>query len=186
MKQTFPPLLLVSLALTPFAQAEEFSRILVDSSSVEFVYKQMGAPVAGRLKKFAAQFSFDPDKPASAKAVFDMNMASIDAGNQEANDEISKQAWFDTQAFPQAHFISTQIKALGGNRYQVSGKMTIKGRTKEIAADFTYSRQNNAGVFDGGFTLNRSDFAIGDGAWADFDVVANEVVIRFHLLADAG
>jgi polyisoprenoid-binding protein YceI len=186
MKPIIQSLLLSSLALTPFAGAAEFSHIQTDNSTVGFVYKQMGVPVEGRLKKFDAQFSFDPANLSAAKAIFDMNLSSIDAGGQEANDEISKKAWFDTQAFPQAKFVSTEIKALGGNRYEVHGKINIKGRTQDISGNFTYSPQGSTAVFDGTFTLNRSDFAIGEGVWADSGIVANEVLIQFHLLAEAG
>ena len=186
MKQNISSLLLASLALCSYAQAVEFNHIQANNSTVGFAYKQMGVPVAGSLKKFDAQFSFDPANLPLAKAVFDMHLDSIDAGAQEANDEISKKAWFDIQTFPQAKFVSTGIKALGGNRYEVSGKMTIKGRTKDIAANFTFNPQSNVAVFDGSFMLNRADFAIGEGAWADFGIVADEILIQFHLLADAG
>jgi hypothetical protein len=45
---------------------------------------------------------------------------------------------------------------------------------------------NNTAIFDGIFTLNRADFVLGEVAWADFRIVANEILIQFHLLADAG
>ena len=42
------------------------------------------------------------------------------------------------------------------------------------------------GVFAGQFTLRRADFAIGEGPWAAFDVVANEVQIQFRITAHTG
>ncbi len=186
MKQTILALLLGNLALIPDVYAIEFNHILVDSSSVGFVYQQMGVPMQGSLKKFNAQFSFDPAKLLAAKAVFDINLASLDAGSQEANYEVTKKQWFDTPSFPQAKFVSTEIKVLGGNRYEVSGKMTIKGRSKDIKANFTFTPQNNTAIFDGNLSLNRADFAIGEGAWSDVGVIANEIQIKFHFLADAG
>ncbi|QWF71216.1 YceI family protein [Methylomonas paludis] len=183
MKIHMLPLLLTGLALSPLAEASEFNRILTDRSTVSFVYKQMGVPMAGRLQKFAAQLSFDPDQLSTAKAVFDMDLTSIDAGSDEANAEISNKDWFNTPTFSQAKFVSTDIKTLAGNRYEVRGKMTIKGKTQNVTANFTCTTQHNTAVFDGRFTLNRADFAIGEGAWADFDVIANEVLIQFHFLA---
>lgn len=32
----------------------------------------------------------------------------------------------------------------------------------------------------GQFTIRRGDFAIGEGAWAAFDIVANDVTVRFR------
>jgi polyisoprenoid-binding protein YceI len=186
MKQNSLALILGSLAIPPMAQALEFNHIQTDNSTIAFVYKQMGVPIEGVLKKFDAQFNFDPAKLPTAKAVFAMHLTSIDAGTQEANDEIAQKVWFDTQDFPQAKFVSSTIQALGDNRYQVTGQLSIKGRTKDVSGNFSYSGQHNIAVFDGTFTLNRADFAIGEGAWANFGIVANEILIKFHLLADAG
>jgi len=41
-------------------------------------------------------------------------------------------------------------------------------------------------AFDDTFTLQRATFAIGEGAWTGFGIVANEILIQFHLLANAG
>ncbi|HEY3325651.1 MAG TPA: YceI family protein [Novimethylophilus sp.] len=186
MKHNIPAVLLGSLALASLAQAAEFTSIQADKSTLGFVYTQMGVPVDGHFKKFAALLSFDPAKPASARAVFDLDLASIDAGSQEANDEVAGKAWFNTKAFPRAKFESTGVKALGGNRYEVSGKMSIKGRTQTVSAPFTFNPQGNVAVVDGAFVLKRADFAIGEGTWADFGTVANEIQIKFHFLANAG
>ncbi len=177
---------LAGLALIAPVHAAEYNAIAADKSSLTFVYKQMGVPVEGRFKKFAAQISFDPAKPAAGKAALDVDLASIDAGSVEADDEVAGKAWFNTRSFPQARFVSSGVKALGGNRYEVSGKMTIKGRTQDVSAPFTLTPQSGGAVVDGAFVLKRADFAIGEGAWADFGTVANEIQIKFRFLASAG
>ena len=179
-------LMLAGLVLAPLAQAADYTSIQPDKSSLGFIYRQMNVPVDGHFKKFSAQLSFDPAKLTAAKATFDLDLASIDAGNEEANDEVAGKDWFNTKAFPHAKFESTGFKALGGNRFEVSGKMTIKGRTQQVAAPFTFNPQGNAAAVDGTFVLKRADFAIGEGSWSDFGTVANEIQIKFHLLANAG
>ena len=47
----------------------------------------------------------------------------------------------------------------------------------------TFTAQGNTGVFDGSFTIRRADFSIGEGSWAKFDIVANDVVIKFRITA---
>ncbi len=64
--------------------------------------------------------------------------------------------------------------------------MSIKGRTHEVTAPFTFSPQGKAGLFEGAFVLKRADYAIGEGEWADFGTVANEIQIKFRFLASAG
>ena len=165
------------------AQAVEFNQVQTDKSSVAFVYKQMGVAVDGKFRRFSSQISFDPAKPTAAKATFDVELASVDTGAPEGDDEVAGKPWFNTKAFPTARFVSSSVKALGGNKYEVAGQLSIKGKTQEVVVPATFTAQGNAGVFDGGFTIRRADFSIGEGSWAKFDIVANEVQIKFRITA---
>lgn len=182
MRPRFAMLALLALATT--AQAEEFNAVRSDRSSVAFTFKQMGVPVDGRFGKFSAQLKFDPAKPAAGSASVDIDLASIDAGSAEANDEVAGKQWFNTKAFPTARFVSSAIRPLGGNRYEAAGKMTVKGRTQDIVAPFTFVAQGKTGTAAGSFVLKRADYAIGEGVWADFGTVANEIQIKFQLQAE--
>lgn len=184
MRRTLPTLLLAALGTTAVAAAE-VTAIRTDQSSLSFVSRQMGVPVEGRFTRFSAQVRFDPAVPTAARASLELDLTSADAGSAEANEELAGKAWFDTKAFPKATFASESVTSLGGNRYEVRGAMTIKGRTREVVAPFTFTRQGEGGVFEGGFVLERADFAIGEGIWADFGTVANEVQIKFRFLATA-
>jgi len=173
-----------ALALPTIGHAVEFNAVQADKSAITFAYKQMGVGMEGRFKKFSAQLAFDPAKPTAAKAALDVDLASIDTGSAEANDEVAGKQWFNTKVYPTAHFASSSVKALGGNRYEVAGQLTIKGRNQVVTAPTTVTVQGNGATFDGTFTLKRADFAIGEGPWADFGTVANEIQIKFHVLAN--
>lgn len=172
-----------TLAAALSAHAVEYTQVQADKSSIQFTYKQMGVAVDGRFKRFASQISFDPAKPAAARAAFDVELASVDTGAAEGDEEVAGKAWFNTRAFPTARFVSGSVKALGGNRYEVAGQLSIKGRTQDVVVPATFTAQGNSAVFDGSFTIRRADFAIGEGSWAKFDVVANDVQIRFRISA---
>lgn len=170
-------------AVLPAAQAIEYNTVQPAQSRIDFSYQQMGVQMDGRFRKFTAQLAFDPAKPAAGKAVIDVELASVDTGVTEADQEVAGKPWFDTRAFPTARFESTGVKPLGGNRYEVSGRLTIKGRTQPVVVPATFTPQGNSGVFAGSFTLRRGDFAVGEGSWAKFDIVANEVRIAFRIAA---
>ena len=183
MKKLFA-LFLAASALT--AQAVEYKVMAADKSKVTFQYKQMGVAMDGHFKKFNAQLSFDPSKPATAQAQIDIDLASIDAGSSDADDEVVGKSWFNVKAFPKASFVSKQIKATAANQFEVSGVLTIKGKSQDIKFPLKYIAQGNAGVFSGGFVMRRGDFAIGEGIWAKFDVVANDIQVNFQLTANPG
>jgi polyisoprenoid-binding protein YceI len=185
--KTFPRLLLAAvLGFCALAPAAELTSVQPERSALGFVFREMGVAVDGRFRTFSAQLDFDPQRPAAAKASVDLDLASIDAGSDEANDEVASKAWFDVKDYPHARFVSTAVRPLGGNRYEVSGKMSIKGRTQEVSAPFTFTPLPAGGAFDGSFVIRRSDFAIGEGMWSDTGTVANEIQIKFHFLAAAG
>jgi polyisoprenoid-binding protein YceI len=169
-------------ASSSIVSAAEYSSIKLDKSTLDFSYKQMGVELNGHFNKFTAQLLFDPAKLSSAKTSFDLDLNSIDAGSEEANDEVVAKEWFNTKVFPHAKFESTAFKSLGGNRFEVAGKMTIKGHTQVLVAPFVFNQQGSNAVADGSFVLKRADFAIGEGSWSDFGTVANEIKIKFHFI----
>jgi polyisoprenoid-binding protein YceI len=181
------PVALVNLALVlapsflPTAHAVEYNQVQTDKSAINFAYQQMGVKMDGKFKKFAAQLSFDPAKPTAAKTNFDVELDSIDLGSAEADQEVASKPWFSTKIFPKANFVSSTVKALGGNRYEVAGKLTIKGQSRDVLVPASFSAQGTTGVFDGSFIIRRGDFNIGEGAWAKFDVVANDIQITFRI-----
>jgi len=175
--------LLLGCLLAGAAAAVEVGPILADKSKLVFVSKQMGVPVDGEFRKFAVAMSFDPTKPEAGRAQIDIDMASVDAGAAETNEEVTGKNWFNVKQFPKATFVSSSVKALGGNRFEVAGKLTIRDKTRDVVAPFTMTPQGANTLFEGVFTMRRADFGIGQGVWADFDTVANEVQIKFRLLA---
>lgn len=165
----------------PALAAGTYSRVLPEKSSLAFVSQQMGVSVDGTFRKFAATLDFDPAKPEAGKATLDIELASIDAGGPEANDEVKSKNWFDVKQFPTARFVSTSVKPLGNNKYEVRGQMSIKGKTHEVVAPFTLKPEGAGAVLEGSFPLKRLDYGVGTGAWGDTSVVADEVQIRFRL-----
>lgn len=167
------------------AHAAEFNQVDLGKSRIDFVFKQMGVPVEGRFAKFKAQIAFDPAKPDAARTQVDIDLASVDAGGTEANDEAKTKNWFHVQQFPTASFVSTSVKALGGNRFEVAGKLNIKGKARDVVAPFTFKPEGAGGAFEGGFVLKRLEFDIGAGPWGDTDTVADEVQVKFKFLVTA-
>lgn len=167
------------------ANSAELSQVQHDKSSVSFGYKQMGVAMDGKFRKFVAKLNFDPSKPAAANAQIDIDLASIDTGTSEGDEEVAGKQWFNSKAFPSAKFVSTRVKSLGADRFEVAGKLSIKGKSVDAIAPFTFKPQGNVGAFDGTLLIKRLDFAIGEGPWADVSTVANEVQIKFHIVANA-
>lgn len=152
-------------------------------SSVSAVFKQMNVPVEAKFKKFNAQIDYDGTKPEASKASIELDIPSFDLGDAEYNKEVQKKEWFNGAQFPKASFVSTALKPAAGGKLDVSGKLTIKGKTADVAFPLTVKKEGSAQVFEGALPIKRLAFNIGEGEWKDTSMVADEVVIKFRVVA---
>ncbi len=152
-------------------------------SSVSAVFKQMNVPVESKFKKFTAQIDYDAAKPALAKASVEIDTASLDLGEAEMNKEVAKKEWFNSAQFPKASFVSTSIMPNGPGKLNVAGKLSIKGKSTDVAFPLTVKSEAGRQVFEGALPIKRLTYAIGEGEWKDTSMVADEVLIKFRVIA---
>jgi polyisoprenoid-binding protein YceI len=174
-----PLLLAGALAAAVPAQAQQ--QLVPAQSSIEFTAKQMGVPMQGHFRKFDAQVAFDPAKPATSRIRFTVDTGSATMGARETDAELPKPVWFNVAQFPQATFESSTIKALGGGKFDVAGKLTIKGASVQVSVPVSLAQSGATTTATGMLPIKRLAFKIGDGEWADTSMVADEVQVKFKL-----
>lgn len=171
--------------LTTTAGAAVARPLLGKGSTIDFTFTQMNVPVSGSFKRFSGKIELDAAKPGNDSVDLQVDVASISAG-EDADAEVVKPGWLDAAGHPQARFVSKSVKALGGGRYLATGTLTIKGNSREVTVPFTVRDQAGGNSeISGQFTLKRADYKVGEGEWSAFDVVANEVQVKFTLLLGA-
>ena len=180
------PSLLRTLALTGVAllatvPAWAQQKLVPAQSTMAFTARQMGVPLQGHFSQFDAQVAFDPAKLASSKIAFTVNTGSATLGSRETDAELPKAEWFNTARFPQATFQSSSIKALGGGKFEVAGKLNIKGQARDVVVPVTLAQTGATTLASGTLTLKRLTYQIGDGEWADTSLVADDVQVQFKL-----
>ena len=156
-------------------------KLMPAQSEISFVFKQMGVPVEGHFKKFDAQVAFDAAKLPTNKVAFTVDIASATLGSRETDAELPKADWFNTARFPQATFASSGFKALGGGKYEVAGKLSIKGQSRDVVVPVTMTQSGAVTTAVGSFPIKRLVFRIGENDWADTSMVADDVQVKFKL-----
>jgi len=159
-----------SLAMLLLAAGQSGAQgLLIDKSEIRFVSKQMGVNVEGRFRKWKAEFEID--------------LGSIDLASDESETEIKSSNWFDTAKFPVARFASTSFRSVGSDKYEVMGKLTMKGITREVVIPIALKKDANGNsVAEGSFPLKRTDYKVGEGMWSDTDMVADDVLVRIRMV----
>jgi polyisoprenoid-binding protein YceI len=164
---------------TPALAADQ--ALVPAQSEITFVAKQLGVPLNGRFKSFTAQSAFDPKAPQTSKIAFQVDLGSV-AVSADADAELGKPDWFNVAKFPKASFQSASVKALGGGKFEVAGKLSIKGNARDLVVPVQLAQAGGVSTFTGAFALKRLDFKVGDGDWADTSIVANDVQLKFKIV----
>lgn len=156
-------------------------KLVASGSQIKFVVKQMGVPVEGGFKRYDTQIDFNPKAPQTSKVKLAIDLASAGFGVPETDVELPKATWFNTAKFPKATFDSTAVKATGAGKFDVAGKLTIKGVSQNVNIPVTIVQSGPNSVASGAFTIKRSAYKIGDGEWSDTSIVADDVQVKFKL-----
>ena len=174
---------LIAFGLASSAHAGAILKTDAAKSTVSAVFKQLNVPVEAKFKKFTAQIDYDAAKPDTSKASVDIDIASFDLGEPEYNQEVLKKEWFNAAQFPKASFVSTGMKTGAAGSLNVSGKLTIKGKTTDVTFPLSVKKEGASTVFEGSLPIKRLVYSIGEGEWKDTSTVADDVVINFHVVA---
>lgn len=173
---------LPSLLIAPLAAAQQ---LIPAGSEIAFTSRQMGVPVDGHFRKWNATLQFDVKKPEAGKVAFTIDMGSVTLGAADTDAEVLKPDWFHAAKFPQAQFQSTAIKATGKGRFEVAGQLSIKGHTQAVNVPVVLTQTGSGAALrttaTGTFVIKRLAFKIGDGAWSDTSMVADEVQVKFKI-----
>jgi polyisoprenoid-binding protein YceI len=176
---------LVAGVVTPVLAQTPVAQLQAAGSEISFTTKQMGVPVEGKFGKFSAQITLDPKKPESGNVSFNIDTGSARFGSTELDLETPKATWLNVPKFPQASFQSTSLKAAGPGKFEVAGKLNIKGSTQNVVVPVavTQAAGGNGAISTatGSFVIKRLDFKIGEGEWTDTSMLGNDVVVKFKL-----
>lgn len=102
-------------------------------TQVEFTAKHLGMmTVRGHFADVSVTGTIDPDHPEASSVDVTVQMASIKTNNPQRDKDISASNFLDVANYPTMTFKSTKIEHTGGDRYAVTGDLTIKGVTKPV------------------------------------------------------
>ncbi|MGI5340255.1 YceI family protein [Streptomyces sp. CA-181903] len=136
-------------------------------SSIGFTVRHaMVTNVRGSFHEHQGALHLDGTDPSRSTASLDITVASVDTGMKDRDAHLRKEDFFDVERFPLMTFRSTSAEALGGERYRLTGDLTIKDVTRPVAIDleFNGSATDAYGAervgFEGRAEIQRSDWGL--------------------------
>jgi polyisoprenoid-binding protein YceI len=153
-------------------------------SQLGFTGSQNGTAFNGKFGKFSGTIVFDPANPQAGHADVTIETGSASTGDQQKDGALPGSDWFAADKYPTAHFVASSFKAVGSGAYEADGTLTIRGISKPLALPFTLAITGDQAKADGKVQLIRTNYGVGQGAWASAQYVALEVGVSFDIIAE--
>jgi len=153
----------------------------VEASSLAFTAMQRDEPFEGVFHAFTGTLCFDPAAPESGRIELMILTDSVDTGLPEADQALRSALFLDSAAHPEAVFQSSAIRPLGENRFEVTGRFSLRDGVHELIVPFMFAREpgQDSWLLEGETSIRRLDYGVGIGEWLDTGFLDDEVQLRF-------
>ncbi|MGP1253668.1 MAG: YceI family protein [Kiloniellales bacterium] len=153
-----------------------------DESRLGFVAIQSGSDVEAHFEDWSAEIAFDPEA-ASGRIAVTVRTASVVSGARDRDDSVKGEGLLHVEAFPEARFLAERFESLGGGNFEAHGELTLRDTTRPVVLPFTLEVSGDTAEAVGELALDRLDYGVGQGLWADTSMISAEVRIVFEILA---
>ena len=124
---------------------------------------------------------FDEQHPANSSVEVSLPLADLDTHVPALDEHLKKPDFLNADQYPVVTFKSTEVQPLGGNKFKVTGNLTVHGVTRPVVLDATLNKVGPHPMtkapsigFDATASIKRSDFGVG----AYVPNVSDELSIR--------
>lgn len=173
--------LLAGLLLTQCVWASSW-QVDTKTSRIGFIATYDAIEFEGFFRDFTADIHFNPRSPEEGLFEVNIGLVSVDTDSPDRDEGMLEAEWFDAGQYPHASFISSTVEQLAGEKeFAVTGNLTIKGITRPVTVSFTWTETGPSARLKGQASVNRGEFNIGSGEWAEDDTIGFDVGIVVDL-----
>jgi polyisoprenoid-binding protein YceI len=157
-------------------------------TQVEFAAKHLGMmTVRGHFAEVSVTGNIDPAHPEATAVEVTIQTTSIRTHNEQRDNDLRSSNFLEIDKYPTITFKSTKIEALGGDRYTMTGDLTIKGNTRPVTlngvvyGEFNDPMMGHRVGYSAEGKINRRDFGMTfsmmlDGKW----IVSDEIQLMIE------
>ena len=134
-------------------------------SKVQFIVTHLIiSEVTGRFQIYDGNIETSKEDFSDAKIDFSVDVASINTDNTQRDNHLKSDDFFNAEKFPKMVFKGKSLQKLSGNKYKLTGDLTIRDVTKTVVLDVVYNgtvkdpRGNTKAGFKVTGSLDRFDY----------------------------
>src|SRR5258708_20078115 len=157
-------------------------------TQVEFAAKHLGMmTVRGHFTDVKTTGHIDPGHPEAPAVEVVVRMESMRTNKEQRDNDLRGSNILEIDKYPTMTFKSTAIKSLGGDRYELTGDLTIKDKTRPVTfavtdlGEFNDPMMGHRIAYSGEGTINRRDYGMTFDMMLDGRlIVSNELQINLE------
>ena len=135
----------------------------VAHSQINFIAESQLVDAHGTFDRWDAEIMFDAEKVEASSVVITIDAKSINTRIAQRDNHLKSNDFFATDSFPAITFKSAFINALADDRINITGDLTIRGRTKRITIPSRlvfFDTTRSMGRVKGQTTIDRNEFGV--------------------------
>lgn len=159
---------MLALALAPtLALASTWEADQAHAGANFTVRHMMISDVRGSLGPVTSTIELDDQDLTRSKIQASIDVTKIDTQNEKRDNHLRSPEFFDVAKHPNITFTGTKIEKVGGDKYKLTGDLTIRGVTKPVTLDVSVSAEKAnpwskvpTRAFIATGTIDRRDFGL--------------------------
>jgi polyisoprenoid-binding protein YceI len=175
-------LLLGVLAATASVTSASAAETRASSAGeIRFTARYEGQALEGVFRNFRVEMPVGSAAGEPLALRVSVMTGSADMNDVDVNAELKTPTFFDVASHPEAVFSSDTIEQMPDGGYTASGTITVKGVAHPLTVPFRLRATGAGRELSGEVSVSRLAWRIGLGEWAQTDLIADDVEVRFRI-----
>ncbi|MEY3701692.1 MAG: hypothetical protein RI891_984 [Gemmatimonadota bacterium] len=151
-------------------------------SQLNFVAESRMLDAHGTFDKWEADISLDPANWGASSVVITIDTRTINTRIERRDAHLKSNDFFAADSFPTATFKSAIVNKVGEDRLNITGDLTIRGKTKRVTLPTRlvfFDAARSVGRVKGETVINRKEYGINFDS--NLNPISDEVKIQFDV-----
>jgi len=132
-------IMLIALATIGKVNAQNWTIDNTHSQVMFTVSHLVISEITGDFKKFSGNINATKPDFSDANIEFNIDVNSINTDNEMRDNHLKGDDFFNAEKFPTMTFKGKGMKKVSGNKYKLTGQLTIRNVTKTVTLDVVYA-----------------------------------------------
>ncbi|NBC81985.1 MAG: YceI family protein [Bacteroidetes bacterium] len=173
--------LLSAILLASGGEDKQELKVLTDESEIIWTGKKVGGEHYGTIQLKSGTLQMEKGKLSSAGVVVDMTTIvdkdiKKDGMRAKLEGHLKSDDFFGVEKYPESTFKLTKVEKIKDGKFNVTGDLTIKGKTHPISFPAEVNKEGNKYVATADLVFDRSKYDVRYGSKSFFDDLGDNMI----------